>query len=308
MAKKTKSERQAALEAAAIRALTTWPRILPFRLRCRVVAALMAWVVAPVAGYRARIRANLAHVMPDLPEAEVKRLMRRVPANVGRMLTELAAGQDFLDLIRDEPFTGPGVAALDAARAEGRPVIVVSGHFGNFDAMRGAMAMRGHQIGAIYRPLNDEALDADFLAMLEAIAAPIFPRGRSGLARMIRFLRQGNAVAILPDQYVNKGEILQFFGQPAPTAMSAAEMALKYRALLVPVYGIRRGDGGFDLVVEEPVPHSDARTMTQALNDSLEARIRQNMDQWLWIHRRWKPERQAKRAARQRAKAAAADS
>ncbi|MBE3637673.1 lysophospholipid acyltransferase family protein [Mangrovicoccus algicola] len=298
MAKKTKSARQAAWEAAAIRALLSWPKVLPFGMRRAVVAWLMAWIVAPVAGYRGRIRANLAHVMPDLPEPEIRRLMRRVPANVGRMLTELAAGEEFLDLLRDEPLTGPGVGALDEARAAGRPVIVVSGHFGNFDAMRGVLALRGHRIGAIYRPLNDAALDADFLAMLTAIAEPVFPRGRAGLARMIRFLKQGNAVAILPDQYVNRGEALTFFGQPAPTALSAAEMALKYDALLVPVYGIRRGDGGFDLVVEAPVPHGEARAMSQALNDSLEARIRDNMDQWLWIHRRWKPARQAKRAAR----------
>ncbi|WP_138465388.1 lysophospholipid acyltransferase family protein [Poseidonocella sp. HB161398] len=301
MAKKTKSRRRAAFEAGAIRALVTWPRILPFRLRCALAAWLMAWVVAPAAGYRARIRANLAHVMPELPEREVRRLMRRVPANVGRMLTELAAGEEFAERLRDAPVTGPGLAALEEARAAGRPQLLVSGHFGNFDAMRAVLSRRGYRIGAIYRPLNDKMLDAEFLAMLSAISEPVFARGRSGLAKMIRHLRQGNAVAILPDQHVNKGALLSFFGKPAPTALSAAEMALKYDAVLVPLYGIRQPDGSFELVIEEPVPHSDARTMTQALNDSLEARIRQNMDQWLWLHRRWKPERQARRAARKAA-------
>jgi len=106
---------------------------------------------------------------------------------------------------------------------------------------------------------------------------------------MVKFLRDGNTVAILLDQYVHGGTVLRFFGKPAPTSLSAADMALKYDALLVPVYGIRRR-GGFDIIAEDPIPHSTPEAMTQAINDSLEARVRADMDQWLWIHRRWKPD------------------
>lgn len=241
-----------------------------------------------MARYDRRVEANLRHVCPDLTSSEIARLKRDVPANVGRMLTELAAGAEFLSILKDEPLQGPGVSALDEAAEAHRPIIVVSGHFGNFDAMRGALALRGHKIGAIYRPLDDPELETAFRDMLTAISEPIFARGRAGLGQMLRHLRQGNAVAILIDQYVHGAPELTFFGKPAPTSLSAAEMALKYNALLVPVYGIRRPDKGFHLVVEEPIPHSDPMTMTQSLNDSLEARVREHMDQWLWIHRRWK--------------------
>jgi KDO2-lipid IV(A) lauroyltransferase len=106
---------------------------------------------------------------------------------------------------------------------------------------------------------------------------------------MVRFLRGGGTVAMLIDQHMHKGEPLDFMGQTAMTALSAAEMALKYDALLVPCYGIRRKDGlSFDAVFEAPVPHSTAVEMTQALNHSLQARIEKNIDQWFWIHRRWK--------------------
>ena len=58
---------------------------------------------------------------------------------------------------------------------------------------------------------------------------------------------------------------------------------------MVPTYGIRRANGlDFDVVIEEPIPHGNPEAMTQALNDSLEALVRQYMDQWFWIHRRWK--------------------
>jgi KDO2-lipid IV(A) lauroyltransferase len=121
------------------------------------------------------------------------------------------------------------------------------------------------------------------------IGKPLFMRGRRGMAEMLKFLRQGNCIAILIDQHMAAGEELTFFGRPAYTALSAAEMALKYDALLVPGYGIRQPDGlSFEVVLEAPVPHTSAAEMTQRLNDSLEAQVREHMDQWLWVHRRWK--------------------
>ncbi|MCG6903848.1 MAG: lauroyl acyltransferase, partial [Rhodobacter sp.] len=76
---------------------------------------------------------------------------------------------------------------------------------------------------------------------------------------------------------------------PAWTALSAAEMAVKYDALVVPIYGLRHADGiGFDIIVDTPIPHGEPLTMTQAMNDSLARLVRDHMDQWFWIHRRWK--------------------
>jgi KDO2-lipid IV(A) lauroyltransferase len=66
-------------------------------------------------------------------------------------------------------------------------------------------------------------------------------------------------------------------------------MALKYDALVVPVYGRRLPDGlNFELIFERPIAHTTPPEMTQALNDSLEAQVRADMKQWLWIHRRWR--------------------
>jgi KDO2-lipid IV(A) lauroyltransferase len=77
-------------------------------------------------------------------------------------------------------------------------------------------------------------------------------------------------------------------GHPAMTALSAAELALRYDAVVIPAYGLRQPDGlGFDLILEAPVPPDTPEAMTQALNRSLEAHVRTHMDQWLWTHRRW---------------------
>ena len=96
-------------------------------------------------------------------------------------------------------------------------------------------------------------------------------------------------LGMLVDQHMRHGEELTFFGQEALTALSAAELALKYDALLIPTYAVRRADGlSFDIIVEAPIAQGSPEEMTQALNDSLEALVRQHIDQWFWIHRRWK--------------------
>jgi KDO2-lipid IV(A) lauroyltransferase len=168
--------------------------------------------------------------------------------------------------------------------------LFVSGHFGNYQAIRAAMNVRGYAIGGLYRLMNNPYFNAHYVASIEGVGGAAFPRNRRGLMGFVKNLRQGGHGAILIDQFIARGTLLDFLGQPAPTALSAADMAVKYNALLVPVYATRLANGlDFDIEIEKPIPHSDLVAMTQALNDSLAARVRDKPEQWLWIHRRWKP-------------------
>ncbi len=261
---------------------------LPFEARRRVAAALLAHVVAPLAGWRARIRDNLALVRPDLSTADRARLEREVPRSIGRTLAELYSGPDFVARVAREPLQGPGVPALEQAFRSRRPVLLVTGHLGNYDAIRGGLIARGYPVGGLYRPMDNAFFNEHYVAAISRIGTPLFPRGRKGLAEMIRFLKGGGMVGVVLDQSMGDGAMLSFFGQPALTSLSPAEMALRYDALVLPTYGLRRPDGGFDLRIEAPIPHGTPEEMTQTLNDSLEAQVRAHMDQWLWTHRRWK--------------------
>ena len=263
--------------------------LLPYRLRVPLSGWLVAYIVAPIAGYRARIRDNLALVFPDMDAAEVTRLCRAVPRNIGRSLIELYSGAEFIARVTRQPLQGPGLAALDAAHKAGRPVILVTGHFGNYDASRAALIARGYRVGGLYRPMNNGWFNDHYVAAISRIGKPLFPRGKKGLGDMIRFLRSGGMLGLVIDQHMGDGARLQFFGRDALTGLSAAELALKYDALVIPTYGIRAENGlDFDIVIEAPIPHGTPEQMTQALNDSLEQLVRTHMDQWFWIHRRWK--------------------
>lgn len=265
-------------------------RILPYERRIPMMGWFFAHILGPVAGWRKRIRDNLAKARPDLPPHEVAKLARAVPDNAGRSLAEIYSGEEFITRVHEsDPLCGPGLPALEQAAAAGRPVILAVAHFGNYDAMRASLTGRGWPVGALYRPMNNEAFNRHYIPAMRAIAEPMFPRGRSGLAAMLRFLKGGGWLSLGYDQFDDHGAKLRFFGLPTKTVLTPAELAIRYDALILPIAGIRQPDGlSFRVEVGEPIPHSDPETMMQALNDHLEAQVRGNMQQWFWVHRRWK--------------------
>lgn len=261
---------------------------MPYPDRVRFCGQAMSRGIGPLAGYRRRIRDNLALVMPEFAEAEVQQVCRAVLDNMGRTFIENYSHREFLDLCSILPLAGPGWDAFVAAKQAGRPVVFFTGHFGNYAAARVALRGHGHSVGVNYRPFNNRFIEIHHRAALDRIG-PTFAKGREGTTEMVRHLKAGNSIAIMADQHVGDGERLSFFGLPAATSTAVARLALRYGAPLVPVYGIRRPDGiSFDLVFEAPVPEDDPDVMMQALNDSLEAMIRRHPGQWMWTHRRWK--------------------
>jgi len=262
---------------------------LPYNLRVRMVGWLVQHVLGPLAGYRNRALENLGNVWPDMALSRRKEIAARCLNNVGRTFIENYSARDFPPRMAHNDLTGPGFAALTAAASEGRPVILVSGHYGNYEATRAALVARGFNIGGLYRDMANPYFNAHYVRTMEAFGGPVFPQGRRGTAGFVRHLKEGGQLVLLFDQHVFGAPALDFLGAPANTALSAAELALRYEADLIPFYGIRKPDGvSFDTVLETPVPHSDATQMTQALNDSLSARVLADPTQWFWVHRRWR--------------------
>jgi Kdo2-lipid IVA lauroyltransferase/acyltransferase len=275
----------------ALRGLLWTALRLPYAQRVALMGRILR-AMGGVSGYRKRADDQLGWIFPDLDVAARRKITAGVLDNFGRVTIENYSTADQLAWAKRWEPHGPGLAPCEEARRSGRPILFVSGHFGNYQAARAAMNVRGYAMGGLYRLMNNPFSNSHYIASVEGVGGAAFPRDRRGLAGFVKTLREGGQGAILIDQYVAQGALLDFLGQPAPTALSAAEMALKYDALLVPIYAARQPNGlDFDVEIEAPIPHGDALTMTQALNDSLAARVRAQPAQWLWIHRRWKPHR-----------------
>ena len=271
------------------RAILGGALLLPYRLRVALVGRVMSHVVAPLAGWRKRIRDNLDLVTPEMPQVERERIVRKVADNVGRTLIEIYSGRDFTARAAQAPITGPGHDAFLRARARGRPVILVSGHFGNYDVARARLIADGHEMGALYRRMSNVYFNAHYVRSISEIGTPMFEQGRRGMMQLVRHLRGGGVLAILTDLNALDGVPLNFFGKPARSSLVTAQLALKYDAALIPTYAIREADGlSFRIVMQDEIAHSTAEEMTQAVNDGLEHLVRDHMEQWFWIHRRWK--------------------
>ena len=278
------------LTDAGLRAALRLVVALPYARRVRVLGALLARAVGPAAGMQRRAHGQLALALPDLTQAQRARLVRASLDNFGRSLAEIYSGAEFVDHPDHGPrLVGPGREAVLHARAAGRPVILVTAHFGNLLAPVAAFARAGHPPAMLHRALSNPLSETHWADALSAISSPLFGRDRRGLAAMARHVRDGGFLALAADQHVVGAPVLEFFGRPARTTASPAALALRHGALLVPAFDIRQSDGlGHGVEVQTPIPHDTAEAMMQDYNHRLEEVIRRHPGQWLWAHRRWK--------------------
>jgi len=186
---------------------------------------------------------------------------------------------------------GIGFEALKIAKMNGQGAIIVSAHFGQWEAIRHHLADNNMETGAVYRKNNNPFYERLFLKSIKYGGLPIIARGRKGNIAMIRHLKKGGFFALLVDQDSQSGKPIKFLGQAARTTTSAAEMAIRYDLPLVPVFAIRQSNGqNIKIEYEKPIIQSDAITMTNEINERIGVRIRENPEQWYWLHNRWNKE------------------
>jgi Kdo2-lipid IVA lauroyltransferase/acyltransferase len=188
----------------------------------------------------------------------------------------------------------------------GRPVLFVTGHFGNWEMAGYSLGLLGFKAHAIARPLDNPYLD-DFLRAFRERTGQKLLAKHGDFDQMEKLLREGGVLATLADQDAGqRGLFVDFFGRPASTHKAVALMALEHRVPMV-VVGTPRLDDRYhiwpiDVILPEDYDKSpDAvRAITQRFTTGLETLIRKAPEQYFWLHRRWKhapPVRKAQKAA-----------
>lgn len=286
------------LENALFRSVIGALRILPYERRMATMAWTCRRLIGPAVGYRKRALANLELIYPDRPAAERAAIADAVLEGFGRTVMENYSHDEFRARIAEHEITGPGLAAAEAALASGRAIIFSSGHWGNHEATRIALDQRGFKVGGLYKPMANPYFNAHYVESIAQVSGPVFPKGKEGTKDFLRFLSEGGHGFLLHDVFFHRGAWMDFLGKPARTALSAAELALKFDALLIPYFNTRRSDDPtrFEIELLEPIPHGPPREMMRALVDLLEDRVKEEPGHWMWIHRRWKGWEKAKTA------------
>lgn len=184
---------------------------------------------------------------------------------------------------------------LDAAVARGKGVMVITGHYGNWELLGAIVALLGHDLAVLARDSTDRETARLVNAARHALNMKVV--SRDDLTEMVAWLRQGKVLGILPDQRQSRGGvILNFMGRPASTSTGPAVLALRTGAALVPGFARRLPDGRFHAVFCPPLeppqglPRSQAAAAySQTVNDALARAISDHPEQWLWLHDRWRP-------------------
>ncbi len=272
----------------AIRSAIGLAHALPYRARVAFMGALTRRVIGPMAGYKARSMTNLQRIWPELDFAARRRIASEVNDNLGRTLIENYSSSDLARHLANTQATGAGLAPLAQARADGRAVIFVTAHFGNYEAPRHVLTRMGYTIGGLYKPMSNPYFNDHYVKTMQDISGPVFEKGPSGTRGFVRFLKAGGMATLLFDVSEPGADRLPFLGHPAKTSLAAATFALKFDALLIPYFGTRRNGTEFDVEIEAPIPHTSALDMTLEMTRRLEARVTDTPSQWFWVHRRWK--------------------
>ncbi|MFN3615810.1 MAG: lysophospholipid acyltransferase family protein [Rubrimonas sp.] len=255
----------------------------PYAAAVRTAGALGRFLL-PRTPFAARIAENVALVRPDL---QPRAVAAAGGDNFGRQIVEFARMSDFA--ARPALRRATGLEHLRAAAAAGRGALIVSAHFGNWDAIRLAARDAGVEVGIIYRRFNNPVFDWLARTRIRRAGGPVLWKGLPGQKAMLRRLRQGGAILVLLDQRLGGGPTLPFLGRPAQTAGAVAAMALKSGVPLIPAVAVRAADGvSFDVTFEPPVQAPDADAAMRAIHDRYAAWIDAAPGQWFWLHRRWK--------------------
>lgn len=239
---------------------------------------------------------NIGRAFPEMDEAQRQAVARRSFQNIAKMALEFVrfpvlSDQEVRELVEFE-----GLEHFDALMAEHCGAPLVTGHFGNWELMGAALAVRGYPVTFVAKAQKNKLVDHYINDFRRGKGAKIVHLG-IGIRQVIKALRNQEFAALVSDQDARKhGIFVDFFGIPSSTHASAAALALKNGTPVIFGSCFRQADGHHRVVVERidtagyegGATAENIHAVTQAYTAALEAAIRRAPDHYFWVHRRWK--------------------
>jgi KDO2-lipid IV(A) lauroyltransferase len=239
---------------------------------------------------------NLRLAFPDRPEAWIEATALAAYEHLGResaAILRLSKLSPEAIVRRTIPV---GWDDMNDALAEGKGVLLVTGHYGNWEIAAATVASRGIPIAAIVRRQGNRLVDARLDGLRRRLGVETITQ-REAPSRVPRLLRRNGVIGIVGDQDARKaGVFVPFFGRPASTHRGPALFALKLGAPVfacvarrLPGPGVRYEVSGQRVpVVRTGDLEADVQALTAELAARLEGEIRKAPEQYFWFHRRWK--------------------
>lgn len=280
------------LEYIAFRSAVGLFRLMPYKLSKAVVMGIFDLV-----GYRIGIRRKLAQhqliqVFPEMPKEKRDSVIRNVYRNMALNVVDIYLTND-AKLFSQCRFENKEYVAEALSRGKG--VLLITGHFGDWEAPCRMLPMEGYGLAMITKKQRNRLFDAYTNAIRERQGGSIIDM-KNALKGVLHHTGHGDLIGILIDQDAGKrGVLMDFLGKPASNWTGTAKIALRYQIPIVPGFVIRNQDETLTFRFEKMIDpawlkdtEENVLQMIKAMNQALEEKIRQYPEQWFWVHKRWK--------------------
>lgn len=239
---------------------------------------------------------NLKLAFPEMSAQERARILRGCFTNLGRLLGEFSHFRHATPESLRRIMECEGLEHLEAARASGRGVILFTGHLGAWELSSFALSAFGYPLSFLVRRIDNTKVEQ----LIEKTRTRFGNRSidkRAAARPMLRTLNAGGTIGILVDLNTqpHEGIFVDFFGMPASTTNGLASIALRTKAIVLPVFAPWDEQRQRFLLHIDPPLHitytgdeqEDIRHLTAQFTSIVEGYVRRFPDQWLWIHKRW---------------------
>ncbi len=289
------------LEYAAVRGLLGFLAVLSEKAAVSVATGVAMTGYYLLGSLRRVAMKNLHIAFPELGESEHKRLAKGAFKNLGRVLGTMShfptATRESLAKTIEFQIDPDVYAGYESLKAEGRGVIIVSPHLGNWEVLVYGWSALQESISYLARPLDNPKIEALTVGLRTKFGNRPINKTNS-VSPAMKILREGGILGILADvnAHPKEGVFVPFFGIPACTSTGVALLAMRTNAAIIPMCGAWDEEKQHYVGVHGRIVypsntgdrHRDVAETTAQFTAEVEKLIRKFPDQWLWIHKRWK--------------------
>ncbi len=258
------------------------------------LGSALGWFIAHFVPIRkAVVRENLQRAFSHKSDQEIKKLTIQTYQHFGRMIAEFVR-QDRLSADQlNTLVTTENREIFDKALARNDGVVLLLGHFGNWELLGRWMGSQDYPLVALHRPQNNPLVDSYINSKRVTSRIRMISIFESTSA-FIEELEQGNILLMLADQDARKrGVFVNFFDIPSSTPRGAAVFAYRQKAPIILAFPVMNPDNSYHFIFEELTPSemgsSQAiRYILQQYMYRLQFHVSQHPEQYFWFHRRWK--------------------
>jgi KDO2-lipid IV(A) lauroyltransferase len=252
---------------------------------------------------RRLLRENLQTAFPNMEDDQRQNLILAMWEHLLLLGIEVAhARRKIRDLNWTDHIKLVGAEPLLSLLHQDRPVIIITGHFGNFEIGGFSLGILSYPSHAVARKLDNPYLNQFVKEFRESTGQFLIDK-KGGAPEIIRVLEHQGLLAFLVDQSAGrKSCMVKFFGKTASTYKAMAVLSMQFHAPLVVCYSLRQRDSAnefkplhFEMHItgvldplDLPPEIQNVKDITQWFTHALESGIRQQPDQYWWLHRRWK--------------------